>query len=47
MVYKNFAVLAKLGFCSKCSQNVSGCSFAHARINLQVLACSVFTEGSF
>lgn len=37
---KNFSVLAKLGFCSKCSQSVLwACLF--------VLACSVFSEGSF
>ena len=47
MVAQNFQVLAKLGFCSNCSQNFSGCSFARARIFLQVLACSVFDKGSF
>ena len=47
MVPQNFAVLARFGFCSKCSQNFSGCSFARARIFLQVLACSVFSGGSF
>ena len=46
MVPQNFAVLAKLGFCSKCSQDFSGRSFARARIFLQVLACSVFSGGS-
>ena len=47
MVAQNFQVLEKLGFCSNCSQNFSGCSFARARIFLQVLACSVFDKGSF
>ena len=47
MVAQMFQMLAKLGFCSNCSQNFSGCSFARARIYLQVLACSVFSEGSF
>ncbi len=34
MVPQNFAVLKKLklGFCSKCSQNFSGCSFSPAHI---------------
>ncbi len=47
MVHQNFAVLAKLGFCSESSQNFSECSFTGARIFLQVLACSVFRGGSF
>ena len=47
MAPQTFAVLAKLGFCSKCLQNFSGYSFAHARIFLQVLACLVFSGGSF
>ena len=47
MVPQNFEVLAKLGCCSKYSQNVSGCSFAGARIFLQVFACSVISGGSF
>lgn len=38
---QTLAVLAKL-----CSQKFSGCSFARARIFLQVLACSVFGGGS-
>ena len=32
MVPQNFQVLAKLGLCSNCSHNFSGCSFARARI---------------
>ena len=36
MAPQNFAVVAKLGFCSKCSQNFSGCSFVHARKFLHV-----------
>ena len=47
MVPQNFQVLAKLGFCSNCSQNFSGCLFACACIFLQVLACLVFSKGSF
>ena len=47
MIPQNFAVLTKLGFCLKCSQNISGYSFARARIFLQVLTCSVFSGGSF
>ena len=35
MVPRNFAVHANLGFCSKCSQNFSGSSFARASIFLQ------------
>ena len=40
-------MLAKSGFCSKCLQNFSGCSFARTRILLQVLPFSDFFEGSF
>ena len=32
MVPQNFAVLEKLGFRSKCSQNFNGCSFVRPRI---------------
>ncbi len=38
-------MFAKLGFCSECSQNFSGFSFARVRVFLQVLACSVFRGG--
>ncbi len=47
MVPQKFAVQAKLGFCSECSQNFSGYSFDRARIFLQVFACSVFSGGKF
>ena len=47
MVPQNCQVLAKLGFCSNYSQIFSGYLFPCARIFLQVLACSVFGEGSF
>ena len=43
IVPKNFAVLEKLGFCSKCSQNFSGFSFARACIFLFL----VFSGGYF
>ncbi len=47
MVPQNVAVLAKLSFCSECSQNFCGCLFARARTFLQVLACSVFSGVAF
>ena len=47
MVPLNFVVLPNLDFCSKCSQNFSGCSLARACIFLQVLACSVSSGCSF
>ncbi len=40
-------MLAKLNFCSEFSQNFTGCSFARARIFLQVLACWVFGGVAF
>ncbi len=42
MVHQNFAVLAKLGFCSECSQNFSGHMFSQGCIFSQVLARLVF-----
>ena len=44
----NFQVLAKLGLCQNCSQNFSRCSFARARIFLQLCShARFFSKGSF
>ena len=42
-----FAVLVRLAFCSKCTQNFSRSLFERAYIFQQVHACAVFSEGIF
>ena len=47
MVPQNFHVLAKLGFCSNCSQNLFGARFARIRTFFTSARMLGFSEGIF